>query len=209
FHVEKHIPVSAGVGGGSANAAAALRLLAAHNRLGNPDTALRGLAAKIGADVPVCLAGDGPAAAFMSGIGDNVVRPEPDGLLGNCHVYAVLANPGVAMPTGAVFAALGAAAVTMPPPPGVAPARFEDNAALFAYLDRTGNDLEAPAIELAPVISDVLAALRALDSCRLSRMTGSGATCFGLFETKSAALDSAEQLRTRFSEWWIGVSRLS
>ena len=209
FHVEKRIPVSAGIGGGSADAAATLRLLAVHNRLGDPDRAMRDLAATIGADVPVCLAGGRPAAAFMSGIGEQVVSPTPDGLLGACDVTAVLVNPGVAVATGSVFRALGAAPLSAPMRSCDAPERFSDNAALFAYLDTMGNDLEAPAIGQAPVISDVLAALGSLESCRLARMSGSGATCFGLFETRSAADAAAERLRTQSPSWWIAVSRFT
>ena len=209
FRVDKRIPVAAGIGGGSADAAAALRLIAAHNGLRMPDPAMRGLAAGIGADVPVCLAGGQPAAAFMTGIGENVVRAEPDGMLGACDIWAVLANPGVAVPTGGVFAALGAAPLSVSLPPSDVPPKFADNAALLAYLDGTRNDLEVPAIGLVPVIRDVLAGLRVFESCRLARMSGSGATCFGLFETEADAHACADRLKARFAHWWIGVSRLA
>jgi 4-diphosphocytidyl-2-C-methyl-D-erythritol kinase len=185
--LEKNLPVASGIGGGSADAAAALRLLA---RLWNVDVP-PGLALTLGADVPVCL---GQAPARMGGIGE-VLAPAP--ALPDCGI--LLANPGLAVATPAIFRARAAAA-TGYSPAATLPAAWPDAAAMARDLAALSNDLQAPAIALCPAIAEVLAALSALPGCRLARMSGSGATCFALFDTPASALAAAALTRPG---WWI------
>ncbi len=183
FHLVKRLPVAAGIGGGSSDAAAALRLLARLNRLAFDHPAVLDAAAATGADVPVCLV---PRARRMRGIGHQV-EPVPA-----VRLWAVLANPRVPVPTADVFRALGL-------PPGAshpAPASALD-------VHRGGNDLEAPAVACAPAIAAVLDALRGLPGCRLARMSGSGATCFALFDDCRAAAAAAAILRRAQPVWWV------
>jgi 4-diphosphocytidyl-2-C-methyl-D-erythritol kinase len=182
--LEKNLPVASGIGGGSADAAACLRLL---GRLWNV-TPPPELALSLGADVPVCLAG---SAARMSGVGEHLA-PAPR--LPECGM--VLVNPGVALGTADVFRARGsgfAAAAAVPD-------AWLDARSMAADLARLGNDLERPAIGLRPVIGEVLAALRATPGCLLARMSGSGATCFGLFADPDEATRAARVLRR--PGWW-------
>lgn len=186
LRLEKRLPVAAGLGGGSADAAATLRLLA---RLwGAAPEDLPALAATLGADVPVCLAS---RPARMRGVGERLT-PAP---ALPCFGLA-LVNPGVALSTAAVFAARTGAFS----PEAVLPSSWTDTAALAEHLAALGNDLEAPAIRLRPVIAEVLDALRALPDCLLARMSGSGATCFGLFPTPGAAAAGAALLSR--PGWW-------
>ncbi len=183
--LEKRLPVASGIGGGSADAAAALRVLA---RLWGVAPASAELALALGADVPVCLAG---RAARMGGIGETLA-PAPR--LPECGI--VLVNPGVAVATHAVFRARSGGFS----PPLDLPAGWEDAAAMAADLARLRNDLEAPACALEPAIGTVLAALLALPGARLARMSGSGATCFALFATAAAARAAAA--RVARPGWW-------
>jgi 4-diphosphocytidyl-2-C-methyl-D-erythritol kinase len=185
LHLEKNLPVASGIGGGSADAAAALRLLA---RLWRVPPAEPALAAALGADVPVCL---GAQPARMGGIGE-VLRPAP--AMPACGM--VLVNPGMAVATPAIFAARRGDFS----PPAALPAGWPDFAGFAAALARLGNDLEAPARLLCPPIGEVLAALGALPGCALARMSGSGATCFGLFAHAAAAEAAAAALRR--TGWW-------
>lgn len=200
--LEKVLPVAAGIGGGSADAAACLRgLLRLHETTVSP-TVMHQVAVGIGADVNVCLRSQ---VALMTGIG-HVVEPAPELPLVPC----VLVNPGVSVSTAAVFSALGLApdrtfAVETPPPPR---ARFRSVGDLVNYLLGTRNDLEAPASEMVGEIGDVQNVLFACDGCMLSRMTGSGATCFGIFETQAEAEDAAGQIRTSFPDWWVAATTL-
>ncbi|HVH01575.1 MAG TPA: 4-(cytidine 5'-diphospho)-2-C-methyl-D-erythritol kinase [Amaricoccus sp.] len=188
--LDKALPVAGGIGGGSADAAAALRLLA---RLW--DVPLPGAAAVLGlgADVPVCLAG---LPSRMRGIGE---RLEPLPLPG---FWLVLANPGVRLETAAVFAAL--AGRFGPPLP--APPAFADAATLAGWLAARRNDLEAPAVGLAPPLAAVLSALAAQPGCALARMSGSGATCFGLFDAAGPAEAAAATLRRARRDWWVAAA---
>ena len=184
LHLEKHLPAAAGIGGGSADAAAALMLLAAHWGLPMPaDTA------QLGADVPVCLA-RGPQR--MQGVGERLSALPP---LPACHL--VLVNPGVDVPTPAVFSAL--ADKNQPPMPAEIP-RFDDLAEFVAFLRAQRNDLAAPAITRAPVIADCLAAL---EEAALARMSGSGATCFGIYETAAQAEAAAARISRSAPGWWV------
>jgi 4-diphosphocytidyl-2-C-methyl-D-erythritol kinase len=187
--LEKNLPVASGIGGGSADAAAALRLLA---RLWNisPDAAtLADIATRLGADVPVCLA---QQPARMQGIGE-ILTPAP--ILPDCGM--VLINPGVAVSTPSVFRARNAGFSAAPSlPPG-----WHDAAAMARDLAATVNDLEPPAMALCPEIGTVLAALRAQPECLLARMSGSGATCFALFATADLARQAAGDLA--HPGWWV------
>jgi 4-diphosphocytidyl-2-C-methyl-D-erythritol kinase len=196
FTLSKRLPVAAGLGGGSADAAAALRLLARANVLAPDDPRLMQAARATGADVPVCL---DPRTRLMRGIGDILSDP-----LDLPRLFALLVNPGIAVATADVFAALAA-----PPAGQTAPAAQPlGPAALLAEIASGRNDLEAPAIELEPAIADVLAVLRKLPGCRLARMSGSGPTCFGLFDSSRAASAAARTLRVGYPAWWVRATVL-
>jgi 4-diphosphocytidyl-2-C-methyl-D-erythritol kinase len=195
FMLDKRLPVAAGLGGGSSDAAAALRLLARANRLKLSDRRLLKAAEKVGADVPVCI---DPRPRRMRGIGERLSAP-----LLTPKLAAVLVNPGVAVPTRDVFALLGrkpGGAVIRAPRARALPA---DHDALIELLAAGRNDLERPAIKLQPVISRVLEALRRESGCELARMSGSGATCFGLFSSTRAAAKAARNLAAAQPSWWI------
>jgi 4-diphosphocytidyl-2-C-methyl-D-erythritol kinase len=196
FALSKRLPVAAGLGGGSADAAAALRLLARANGLAADDPRLMQAARATGADVPVCL---DPRPRFMRGIGDVLSDP-----LDLPRLFAVLLNPGVAVATKEVFAALA-----VPTSGQTAPAAIcTGTAALLDEIARGRNDLEGAAIELEPAIADALAVLRNLTGCRLARMSGSGATCFGLFDSLDAARGAARRLRVGYPDWWVRATAL-
>jgi 4-diphosphocytidyl-2-C-methyl-D-erythritol kinase len=193
--LEKNLPVASGIGGGSADAAAALRLLCALWRL-QPDAAvLDRIALRLGADVPVCLHGQ---PVRMGGIGE-VLAPAP--ALPHCAV--LLVNPGVAVATATVFKARNAAFSA----PARLPGGWEDAAAMAADLAALRNDLEAPARALCPLIDDVLSAIATQPGCLLARMSGSGATCFGLFQDVAAAEIAASHV-TR-PGWWVWAGALA
>ena len=186
--LDKHLPIASGIGGGSADAAAALRVLQRLWGVAVPETALMRIAARLGADVPVCLQA---SPARMQGVGE-VLTAAP--AMPAC--FMVLVNPGVAVATPAVFKARSGAFS----PEAVLPAGFADVDDLAGFLAETRNDLEPPAVALAPVIGAVLTGLRAAAGCRLARMSGSGATCFALFETGAAARSAAAEMAGR--GWW-------
>ena len=195
FVLDKRLPVAAGLGGGSSDAAAALRLLAQANGIALDDPRLIAAACATGADVPVCL---DPRARMMRGIGELLSAPVAFGKL-----PAVLVNPGVAVPTAGVFKALAAPPLSFAPTPNDPVAGCADANAIVAAVSRCRNDLEAPAILLQPLIADVLAGLRAFPACRIARMSGSGATCFGLFSSGRAAKAAARSLKARHPGWWV------
>jgi 4-diphosphocytidyl-2-C-methyl-D-erythritol kinase len=175
--------------------AAGRRLLAELNGVALNDLRIADAARVTGADVPVCL---DPRPRMMRGLGD--ILSEPLDLSG---MPALLVNPGVAVPTKDVFAALQA------PSFDETARRDEAGDHSIAALIETGvNDLEAPAIRLAPVIAEVLTALRALPGCRLARMSGSGATCFGLFENSREAETGARSLHMAQPDWWVTATSL-
>ena len=194
--LDKRLPVASGIGGGSADAAAALVALAALWQVPLPAPAA---VLKLGADVPVCLAG---RAVRMGGVGE-VLTPLDHPLPA---AWMVLANPGVSVPTPPVFKALTRR--DNPPMPDVLPA-FASAADLAAFLATMRNDLEAPAIALAPVIAQVKAALAAQPGCLLARMSGSGATCFGLFADEGAARAGAARLAAQEPGWWVEAARMT
>lgn len=191
--LHKTLPVASGIGGGSADAAATLRLLSRITGRPLPDAAVT---LALGADVPVCLAG---RSVRMQGVGE-VITP-----FAAPRVWAVLANPGVAVPTPAVFRAL-TSRQNPPLPPELPPMGTPQ--ALAAFLHAQRNDLEPAAIAVAPVIAACKAALAALPGCLLARMSGSGATCFALFDDEGAARAAADTLHSAHPDWWIAATRL-
>jgi 4-diphosphocytidyl-2-C-methyl-D-erythritol kinase len=184
LHLEKALPIASGIGGGSADAAAALRLLSRLWGVAIPE----GLGAVLGADVPVCL---DPRPRRMRGIGE-MLSSAPD--FPACGI--ALVNPGLGLPTAAVFRARKAGFSA----PAALPAAWADLAAMAGDLAALDNDLQAPAIALCPSIGVVLAALREQPGCRLARMSGSGATCFGLFDSPALAEAAAAALAR--PGWW-------
>jgi len=200
FVLTKELPVAAGIGGGSADAAAALRLLVHGNRqifsvVDFADPRLREAALGIGADVPVCLES---RARIMRGVGEELSAP-----LALPALPALLVNPGVPLSTRDVFGRLAgkfskASSAEVP----------RDFAALIEWLDANGNDLTEPAIACIPVIADVLSALGALPGVRLARMSGSGPTCFAIFGSPAEAARAAAALRAKHQDWWIQAATL-
>jgi 4-diphosphocytidyl-2-C-methyl-D-erythritol kinase len=200
FLLEKSLPVAAGIGGGSADAAAALRLLARANGIAPDDPLLYAAARVTGADVPVCVH---PVPRIMRGIGDVLSEPLP-----LPELPAVLVNPGVPAATKEVFAALARGGY----PAGASATNWDalppDHTGLVEFLRSERNDLEPPATTLYPAISQVLAALRSAKGCRLARMSGSGSTCFGLFDTSKAAEIAARLLQAPNPTWWVRATVL-
>ena len=192
FRLEKRLPVAAGVGGGSSDAAAALRLLARHNGLAAGDPRLFDAACATGADVPVCL---DPRARMMRGIGEKVGPP-----IALPQTFAVLVNPREPVETRAVFARL---ALPRGTETGGAPHPPVDGDEIALAIAQGRNDLEKPARVCAPIVGEVLAALAALPGARFARMSGSGATCFALFDTCHAAAAGARLLRAQHAGWWL------
>ena len=197
FTLDKELPVAAGVGGGSSDAAAALRLLARLNGLAADDARLAAAALAVGADVPVCL---DAKARVMSGLGE-ILGPA----LVLPAVPAVLVNPGVPLPTRAVFAAFNATRRDESPL-GAVPTTPD---ALIDFLAAHGNDLTAAAIACAPQVEAVLTALRGLPGARLARMSGSGPTCFALFATADAAAAAARALAAAQPGWWVRATAIA
>ena len=200
FLLEKSLPVAAGIGGGSADAAAALRLLASVNGLAPDDSLLYAAARATGADVPVCL---DPKPRVMRGIGEILSTP-----LDLPELPAVLVNPGVASATKEVFAALNRTGSEIQDEGSGLDRIPRDLPELIEFLRSQCNDLEGPAASLHPEISAVLAALHATRGARLARMSGSGSTCFALFENLRAAEVAARLLQASHSDWWIRATVL-
>lgn len=186
----KNLPIASGIGGGSADAAATLHALCDLWRVNPGREALLQLTAKLGADVPVCLAG---RPSFVGGIGEDIAPA--DGLP---RSWLLLVNPRVATPTPAVFKARRgdfSQAGRWPQPP-------QDFTDFTARLKACRNDLTEAAISVTPQIRDVLATIAALPDCALARLSGSGATCFGLFADERSARAAERQLRAAYPQWW-------
>ena len=192
----KSLPVAAGIGGGSADAAAALRALCALWDVTIPGDEFAALALVLGADVPVCLAA---RPGIVRGIGERIA-PVP--ALPAAPV--VLVNPMIPLATAAVFAAREGPFST----PMTFDAPFGDIPALAAALRGTGNDLAAGARRICPEIDAVLGAIEASPSCLVARMSGSGPTCFGLFPTERAARNAASRIASARPGWWVCPTRL-
>jgi len=189
--LSKNLPLASGIGGGSADAAAVLRYL------GKGRDDLLDVASAIGSDIPVCVASK---SSWMEGRGE-ILRP----VAGVPALAMLLVNPGVAVGTAEVFRALETRRGT-----GLAlPARFENEDALFAFLATTANDLEAPACNIQPVIGEVIAEIAAQRGVRLSRMSGSGATCFGLFDSDAACAGAADAIAASHPAWWVRATRIA
>lgn len=192
--LEKHLPVASGIGGGSSDAAATLRALSRLTGTPLPDA---GAVLTLGADVPVCLA---QRPARMSGIGETITR------LAHAlpPAWLVLVNPKAGVSTPQVFKALTRRDnPALPPMP-----RLKDAAELAAWVALQRNDLEAPALTLLPQIARVKSALTAQNGCLLSRMSGSGATCFGLFADPLAADAAAAAISAAQPAWWVASGRM-
>lgn len=200
IRLTKRIPVAAGLGGGSADAAATLLALIDLWRVAMPQEELFDLAASLGADVPMCLAG---RAAQVSGVGERVAQAAA-----LPHAAVVLANPGEMLPTPAVFAArVGAASpYSVASSLDVAPS---DVATLGRLLEERGNDLTSAARLLVPEIADVLGALSATRGCRVAQMSGSGATCFALYDDADAAEVARAVIARDHAAWWTHAGRLA
>ena len=201
LHLDKHLPVASGIGGGSADAAACIRgidwLGGQRGHLAAPDPARVKQMIALGADVPMCVPCQ-PARA--QGIGERIT-PLPD----LAKLPIVLVNPRVAVPTPMVFKAL---ATKQNPAMSALPPDLGDATFLTDYLSRQRNDLQAPAIALAPVIATVLDRIAASQDCALSRMSGSGATCFGIYPNAAAATAAAEALGHENPGWWVRACAL-
>jgi len=206
FTLDKVLPVAAGIGGGSADAAAALRLLAQANGLAIDDSRLIEVARLAGADVPVCLSS---RACVMTGVGETLlplVLPK---------LPCVLVNPRVPVATRDVFEALGlrngellvgAADVIQ------AAAWPEDGASVEDWVEALAagtNDLEAPATRIQPIIGEVISALSATNGAWLARMSGSGATCYAIFENTAEAQRAAQKIQLDHPHWWVHAGVLS
>lgn len=199
IRLTKNLPVASGIGGGSADAAATLLAL---NRLWGLQLSSRRLAEiglALGADVPVCLVG---TPSFFGGIGDEIQAAPP---LPSAHL--LLVNPGMPLATADVFRARARAGRQYS-----APARWAesiaDAAALAHMLSERSNDLADSAIALMPVISDVLGQIESASACLLARLSGSGATCFGLFANAAEARSAAERIAAARADWWVAATRL-
>jgi len=206
FALDKVLPVAAGIGGGSADAAAALRLLAQLNGLAPDDPRIIEAARLTGADVPVCVAS---RACVMTGVGENL---QP---LNLPKMPAVMVNPCVPVATKDVFAALGLRNSELLV--GATDILLQDRSWpetdssvaewIEAFID-VGNDLETPALRIQPVIGEVLSALRDATGTKLARMSGSGATCFAIFGSDADAQAAAEQIRRDHPVWWVHAGAL-
>jgi 4-diphosphocytidyl-2-C-methyl-D-erythritol kinase len=196
-HLEKELPVAAGLGGGSANAAALLRAVRTANPEHAADVDWRALAVSLGADVAVCLEG---RAAWMGGIGDRIT-PLADPLP---PLYAVIANPLAEVPadkTARVFRELGAP----PLQAGAVKERpaIEDRAALDALMRERGNHLARVAQAVVPEMAAVLEALKGTPGAGIAAVSGAGPSCFALFEDKAAATQAAARLKADHPGWWV------
>lgn len=196
--LDKHLPIAAGLGGGSSDAGAALKLARDVLELPLTDDALADIAATIGADGPMCLHA---RTAWAEGRGERLAfepRLPP--------LPALLINPGVASPTGEVYRAYEAG----PPAADDRPAPPPDwsVATVIGWLSAQRNDLQDPAVARAPAIGEALAAAAALPDVRLVRMSGSGATVFALFDTPAAAVSAGGRLAANCPRWWIVPTNL-
>ena len=206
FTLDKHLPVAAGIGGGSADAAAALRLLAQANNIAIDDQRIVDVACETGADIPVCLAS---RACTMTGVGENL------SMLDIPSMPCVMVNPRVGVATKDVFTALGLGKGELLAGVGdvmLSPGWPAEGASFDEWIEAVGhgtNDLEKPALKVEPVIGEVLSALRATEGVKLARMSGSGATCFAIFEAIGDAGQAAKAIAKAHPGWWVHAGVLS
>lgn len=194
--LDKRLPVASGIGGGSADAGAALRAAASLWGVSADDPRLYMAAAGLGADAPVCLAS---RPCFMAGVGELLTEAPP-----LPPAWIVLVNPGVGVSTPTVFKSR-VGDFSAPAPFDVAPTGFDDFISLLAA---RRNDLTEPARLHCPVVRDVLSAIGETAGCRLARMSGSGATCFGLYAEEEQARAAAAALTAAYPEWWSRAGRV-
>ncbi len=193
--LKKNIPVGAGLGGGSADAAATLRALNQHWRLGLAMTELARLGAELGSDVPACVLS---RPVWLSGVGDTL---EPAML--DYKSFLLLAYPAMALPTVSVYRAFSALQ-----PPVSRPDTLVDEEALLGYLARARNDLTSAAVSLCPAVGVLLNALAETKGAQLVRMSGSGAACFALYRSMQEAEAAQRQLSARFTNYWFQPCRM-
>lgn len=194
IQLEKHLPAAAGIGGGSSDAAATLRALCTLYGMPMPSVAEL---LTLGADVPVCATAEWQR---MAGIGEEVTSVQ-----GGVRWPVILVNPRIDVPTPKIFKALSCK--NNPPMPRNFP-DWADRVAALDWLRNQRNDLEMPAMGAAPVIGDILKIFRASTGCDLARMSGSGATCFGLFYDDDSRDAAAEALRHAHPEWWVSATHI-
>jgi 4-diphosphocytidyl-2-C-methyl-D-erythritol kinase len=197
MHLTKNLPVAAGIGGGSADAAAALRMMASVSSRPIVLGELADMAAGLGADVPACLVS---APLVARGVGE-VLAPLPE--FPACHI--VLVNPMIQLATADVFRRLRAH--DNYPLPEL-PSPLTRPAQLGLWLAETRNDLQPPAVKLVPVIGDIVALLAETQGCMLARMSGSGATVFGLFGSSGQAHQAAQVMRAAHPDHWVAAAPL-
>jgi 4-diphosphocytidyl-2-C-methyl-D-erythritol kinase len=197
--LEKNLPVASGIGGGSADAAAALRGLNALWGLGFDAESLAEVATTLGADVPVCVR---CVPALMQGTGETVTA------FAMPRLDAVLVNPGVPAATGAVYKQFDALALGEGFEPGAVPPQWETASQALRALAGLGNDLTAPAMAVAPAIADVMERLRHDPRAQIVRLSGSGATVFALAEGAAAAQAIAQDLAAEARGWWVAPAQL-
>lgn len=201
FHLKKQLPVAAGLGGGSADAAALLRLVKrflTDRGADFSDFDFVKFAQKFGADIPVCISS---VPAFMQGIGE-IVQP----IKQMPKIQMLLVNPRVTVSTASVFQAFNASPFQHEESQSdfdFCSLEFSSIGSVISTMERIPNDLLEPALKVAPKIGEVLNEIAQLDRCVISRLSGSGATCFGLFETEEDLQRAGAELRARFPKWWI------
>ncbi|MEP4379913.1 MAG: 4-(cytidine 5'-diphospho)-2-C-methyl-D-erythritol kinase [Alphaproteobacteria bacterium] len=195
--LDKNIPVAAGLGGGSADAAAAIRLVCREWDVDPNDPRVKGLAAGLGADVPMCLHS---RPAWVAGVGEKVTPIEHSAVLD-----LLLVNPRVPLRTAQVFAAYAPVDPVADVDPAAVDLAVTDS--VIGFLEQQRNDLAVPARRLCPVIADVLDALAQADGSRLARMSGSGPTCFAIFDDAETCKRAALDLGARYPGWWVSPTR--
>ncbi|MEQ1718106.1 MAG: 4-(cytidine 5'-diphospho)-2-C-methyl-D-erythritol kinase [Hyphomicrobium sp.] len=208
IHLEKNLPVAAGIGGGSADAAAVLRAVRRANAEFSDKIDWYALALSLGADVPVCFHA---RLSWMTGLGEHVEPVYAEHSKPFAGFAAVIVNPLVPVPvdkTAQVFRALGAPPLEAGFTPASPPTGANDRVHLMTVVSAGSNALEAAAVRVVPAVATVLDALRTLTVCRLARMSGGGPTSFALYETLDAAEAAREVVATRHPAWWVIAVRL-
>jgi 4-diphosphocytidyl-2-C-methyl-D-erythritol kinase len=201
FSLGKNIPVAAGLGGGSADAAAALRLIGRANPGMINSQVMEEMACELGSDILACLMSH---ATVMRGRGEKLTSLENMPVLD-----VVLVNPGVQLAAGEVYSALNAPLLEDNFVPGDTDSiHFASASEVLEYISSTRNDLQEPAIKLAPVIGDVLTQLSDTEGCQMVQMSGSGSTCFGVFANAGHAAAARDVLRAAHPGWWVVSTRL-
>lgn len=196
IRLTKNLPVGAGLGGGSSDAAAVLLGLSDLWEIPPGQISMKELADRLGADAPVCFYG---YPTYMHGIGEIL-----DPVSSLPHTPVVLVYPNIFIPTEQIFKRFRAS----PKEDGKRPKHFDTSADLIGFLKNKTNDLTDPALSYHSDIQKALKALSNIKECLLSRMSGSGSSCFGLFSTEETALEAAQKLQNDFPDWWIKPARL-